>query len=91
MCSALQPPSPEQPVTQPDELDEEEEEPEQKTAYQKLLSTLSHPTSSDESEEDESTDEEEEELLEGELFILRAYANVSLSSPHCYASCCRRW
>ncbi|XP_028995280.1 U3 small nucleolar RNA-associated protein 25 homolog [Betta splendens] len=60
------PPSPEPSVTEPDELEEEEEEPEQKSAYQKLLSTFSHPTSDNQSEEDESTDEEEEELLEGD-------------------------
>uniref|UniRef100_A0A7N6BVX0 U3 small nucleolar RNA-associated protein 25 homolog n=1 Tax=Anabas testudineus TaxID=64144 RepID=A0A7N6BVX0_ANATE len=58
----LQPASPEQSDTEPDELEEaEEEEPEQKTAYQKLLSTLSHPTNNDHTEDVESTDDEEEE------------------------------
>ncbi|XP_061600016.1 U3 small nucleolar RNA-associated protein 25 homolog [Cololabis saira] len=59
------PPSPEQSDIESDQLDgeEEEEEPEQKTAYQKLLSTLSQPTEEALSEEDESTDEEEEEDL----------------------------
>ncbi len=70
----LQPASPEQSDGEPDELEEEEEEePEQKTAYQKLLSTLSQPTGNDQSEEESSDDEEEEEeeelLSEGELFI----------------------
>nr|XP_019940447.1 PREDICTED: digestive organ expansion factor homolog [Paralichthys olivaceus] len=49
-----------------DELEEEEEEePEQRTAYQKLLSTLSQQDDNDQSEEEESSDreEEEEELL----------------------------
>ncbi|XP_039992244.1 digestive organ expansion factor isoform X2 [Xiphias gladius] len=59
------PASPEQSDAEPDELEEEgekeEEEPEQKTAYQKLLSTLSQPDGNDQSEEEESTDDEEEE------------------------------
>ncbi|XP_075963643.1 U3 small nucleolar RNA-associated protein 25 homolog [Anarhichas minor] len=60
--------SPEQSDIEPDELEDEEEEPEQKTAYQKLLSTLSQPTSNDKSEEESTDDEEEEEELldEGE-------------------------
>ncbi|XP_054470041.1 U3 small nucleolar RNA-associated protein 25 homolog [Anoplopoma fimbria] len=62
------PASPEQSDVEPDELEDEEEEPEQKTAYQKLLSTLSQPTSNDKSEEESTDDEEEEEELldEGE-------------------------
>lgn len=67
----LQQPSPEHSDLEPDELEEEEEEPEQKTAYQKLLSTLSQPTSNDQSEEESSEEEEEEEeelLGEGGLF-----------------------
>uniref|UniRef100_A0A3Q0TC27 U3 small nucleolar RNA-associated protein 25 homolog n=1 Tax=Amphilophus citrinellus TaxID=61819 RepID=A0A3Q0TC27_AMPCI len=55
------PSSPEQSDTEPDELEEEEEEAEQKTAYQKLLSTLSQPTGEAQSEEEDSTDDEEEE------------------------------
>ncbi|KAK2891526.1 U3 small nucleolar RNA-associated protein 25 homolog [Channa argus] len=56
------PASPEQSDTEPDELEEvEEEEAEHKSAYQKLLSTLSNPSSNSPSEEGESTDEEEEE------------------------------
>ncbi|XP_051941685.1 U3 small nucleolar RNA-associated protein 25 homolog [Hippocampus zosterae] len=53
-------PSPEQSDAELDdpEKEEEEEDPEQKTAYQKLLSTLSQPNHNDQSEE-ESTDEEE--------------------------------
>ncbi|XP_042245362.1 U3 small nucleolar RNA-associated protein 25 homolog isoform X2 [Thunnus maccoyii] len=59
------PASPEHSDADPDDLEEEEDEPEQKTAYQKLLSTLSQPASNDQSEEEESTDDEEgeEELL----------------------------
>eukprot|EP00064_Thunnus_orientalis_P016529 superscaffoldBa00003301_g16595 len=62
------PASPEHSDADPDDLEEEEDEPEQKTAYQKLLSTLSQPTSNDQSEEEESTDDEEgeEELLDKE-------------------------
>ncbi|XP_068573825.1 U3 small nucleolar RNA-associated protein 25 homolog [Cebidichthys violaceus] len=63
------PASPEQSDVDPDELEDEEEEPEQKTAYQKLLSTLSQSTSNDKSEEESTDDEEEEEeelLDEGE-------------------------
>ncbi|KAM7404033.1 hypothetical protein PAMA_004448 [Pampus argenteus] len=55
------PASPEQSDAEPDDLEEDEEEPEQKTAYQKLLSTLSQHTTNDQSEEEESTDDEEEE------------------------------
>ena len=84
-----QPASPEQSDTEPDELEDEEEEPEQKTAYQKLLSTLSHPTSNDqeESSDDEEEEEEEEELLvEGEFSSLTAaQANVSQSTECCCA------
>lgn len=68
----LQPASPERSDAESEE--EEEEEPEQKTAYQKLLSTLSQPANSGQSEEEESDDEEEEEdgpLDEGSLFIFR--------------------
>ncbi|XP_041827240.1 digestive organ expansion factor [Melanotaenia boesemani] len=62
------PSSPEQSDADPEELEEEEdeEEPEQKTAYQKLLSTLSQPTRDGQSEEEESTEDEEEELLDEE-------------------------
>ncbi|XP_077432927.1 U3 small nucleolar RNA-associated protein 25 homolog [Vanacampus margaritifer] len=56
-------PSPEQSDAELDDL-EEEEEPEQKTAYQKLLSTLSQPNHHDQSEE--SSTEEEEELVDEE-------------------------
>ncbi|XP_040916232.1 digestive organ expansion factor [Toxotes jaculatrix] len=56
------PASPEQSEAEPDELEEEEDdEPEQKTAYQKLLSTLSQHGGNDQSEEEESSDDEEEE------------------------------
>ncbi|XP_029317227.1 U3 small nucleolar RNA-associated protein 25 homolog [Cottoperca gobio] len=55
--------SPEQSDVERDELEDEEEEPEQKTAYQKLLSTLSQVTSNDEEESTDDEEEEEEELL----------------------------
>ncbi|XP_028251241.1 U3 small nucleolar RNA-associated protein 25 homolog [Parambassis ranga] len=56
------PSSPEQSDAESDELeDEEEDEPEQKTAYQKLLSTLSQSMSNAQSDEEESTDDEQEE------------------------------
>ncbi|KAM8737264.1 U3 small nucleolar RNA-associated protein 25 homolog [Acanthopagrus schlegelii] len=55
------PASPEHSDDESNELEEEEEEPEQKTAYQKLLSTLSQPTGNDQSEEESTDDEEEEE------------------------------
>uniref|UniRef100_A0A674MBR7 U3 small nucleolar RNA-associated protein 25 homolog n=1 Tax=Takifugu rubripes TaxID=31033 RepID=A0A674MBR7_TAKRU len=69
----FQPPSPEHFDADPYKQDEEEEEePEQKTAYQKLLSTLSQPTSKELSEESSESEEEEEELLEeGGLFELQ--------------------
>ncbi|XP_074548795.1 U3 small nucleolar RNA-associated protein 25 homolog isoform X2 [Halichoeres trimaculatus] len=56
------PASPQHSDVDPAELEdqEEEEEPEQKTAYQKLLSTLSQPTGDEHSEEEISDDEEEE-------------------------------
>ncbi|XP_042356687.1 U3 small nucleolar RNA-associated protein 25 homolog [Plectropomus leopardus] len=62
------PASPEHSDVEPDELEDEEEEPEQKTAYQKLLSTLSQPTNNDQSEEESTDDEEDEEelLVEGD-------------------------
>ncbi|KAM9341180.1 U3 small nucleolar RNA-associated protein 25 homolog [Symphorus nematophorus] len=56
------PASPEHSDIEHEELEEEEDdEPEQKTAYQKLLSTLSQPSTNDQSEEESSDDEEEEE------------------------------
>lgn len=71
----LQPPSPEHSDGDPNKQDEdEEEEPEQKTAYQKLLSTLSQTASNELSEEssDAEEEEEDEELLgEGEVFYLQ--------------------
>uniref|UniRef100_A0A3Q3WBE7 U3 small nucleolar RNA-associated protein 25 homolog n=1 Tax=Mola mola TaxID=94237 RepID=A0A3Q3WBE7_MOLML len=60
------PASPERSDVESDDPEEEEEEAEQKTAYQKLISTLSQPTSNDWSEEESSDDEEEEEELLGE-------------------------
>ncbi|XP_070834742.1 U3 small nucleolar RNA-associated protein 25 homolog [Chaetodon trifascialis] len=60
------PASPEHSDPESEELEQEEEEPEQKTAYQKLLSTLSQNTSHDQSEEESTEDEEEEEELLGE-------------------------
>ncbi|XP_030574782.1 U3 small nucleolar RNA-associated protein 25 homolog [Archocentrus centrarchus] len=68
------PSSPEQSDTEPDELEEEEEEAEQKTAYQKLLSTLSQPTGEAQSEEEDSTDDEEEE--EEEELLGEDYSDV---------------
>ncbi|XP_029349830.1 U3 small nucleolar RNA-associated protein 25 homolog [Echeneis naucrates] len=53
--------SPEESDAEAGETEEEEDEPEPKTAYQKLLSTLSQPNRKDQSEEEESSDDEEEE------------------------------
>nr|XP_057946544.1 U3 small nucleolar RNA-associated protein 25 homolog isoform X1 [Doryrhamphus excisus] len=56
--------SPEHSDAELDHLEAGEDEPEEKTAYQKLLSTLSQPSEqSEEDSTDEEDDEEEEELV----------------------------
>lgn len=86
----LQPASPEHSDAESDELEQEEEEPEQKTAYQKLLSTLSQPAGHDQSEEESTDDEEEEEELlgEGELFIFNTLWTIYAKTLQLAEYCC---